>query len=99
METQLDYSQKKLAVEIKVKSYYNELETLRKQIEVQEKLFKTYDDLIKAEEVKLKQGEGALFLINQRQSKWIESYEKLIDLKAKFYKTVYALQWSAGVLN
>jgi hypothetical protein len=55
--------------------------------------------LVKAEESKFEQGESSLFLINSRETKAMESAEKLIDLKAYLFKSVYGLQASAGVLN
>jgi hypothetical protein len=40
-----------------------------------------------------------MFLINARETKALEAQEKLIELKTKYYKTIYALQWTAGLLN
>ena len=51
------------------------------------------------EEVRFKNGESSLFLINSRENKALESLEKLIENKVKLYKTIFALQWSAGLLN
>lgn len=51
---------------------------------------------MKAEEVKLQNGESSLFLINSRENKALEAFEKLIELKTKFLKTKFALHWSAG---
>ena len=42
---------------------------------------------------------NSLFLINSRENKALEALEKLIELKTKFAKTVYALQGSAGLLG
>jgi hypothetical protein len=40
----------------------------------------------------------SLFLIKSGENKALEALEKLIELKTKFAKTVYALQGSAGLL-
>jgi len=44
-------------------------------------------------------GNLPFFLINSRENKALEALEKLIELKTKFAKTVYALQGSAGLLG
>ena len=98
-ETQLDQNQKRLQIEVKVKSYFNELENLKKQIELQTKNYANYEQLVNAEEIRFANGESSLFVINSRQNKALEALEKLIEIKTKYYKTVAALQWSAGLLN
>lgn len=97
--TALDRLQKSNAIEIKVKSYFNQFLMLQKQIELQSLNYKNYQLLVRAEEVRFKNGESSLFLINSRENKALESLEKLIENKVKLYKTIFALQWSAGLLN
>jgi outer membrane protein TolC len=97
-EESLNQSQKKQQIEVKIGRYFNQFESLRKQIEVQEKASANYNALVKAEESRFAQGESSLFLINSRESKAMEAAEKLTDLKAYLFKTIYALQASAGVL-
>ena len=65
---------------------------------MQEKASANYNALVKAEESRFAQGESSLFLINSRESKAMEAAEKLTELKAYLFKTVYALQARAGVL-
>lgn len=97
-ETQLQQSQKQLQVENKVKSYYNELVTLKSQIILQEKAYKNYYALQRGEEIRFQAGESSLFLINARENKTLEALQKLQELKAKFFKTENMLQWAAGNL-
>lgn len=98
-ETQLDLVQKRLGVQLKVKKYYNEFSNLKEQIALQTKSLSNYQQLVKAEEVRFQNGESSLFLINSRESKALEATQKLIELKTKYYKSIYALQWSAGLLQ
>ncbi|MHA8068943.1 TolC family protein [Aquirufa ecclesiirivi] len=91
-------SQKKQQIQIKINSYFNQFQNLKKQIQTQEKAVISYVSLTKAEESKFSQGESSLFLINSREIKALEAAEKLLDLKAYLFKTVYALQASAGLL-
>mgnify|MGYP000917338184 CR=1 FL=1 len=99
METKLQQAQKQRDLEIKVKQYYNEFVTIKQQIELQNLNYKNYQQLVKAEEVRFSNGESSLFLINSRENKALEARQKLVDLKAKYFKMTYALQWSAGLLN
>jgi outer membrane protein TolC len=97
-ETQLQQSQKQLQVANKVKSYYNELMTIKSQIILQEKAYKNYFTLQRGEEIRFQSGESSLFLINARENKTLEALQKLQELKAKFFKTENTLQWAAGNL-
>lgn len=97
--TQLDQNQKRLAVGLKVKNYYNDFVNLRKQITLQSGNYDNYRKLVVAEETRFQNGESSLFLINSRENKALEALEKLIELKTKYFKTLYALQWSAGLLG
>lgn len=98
-ETKLSQSQKQLSVQLKVKKYYNDFINLIAQIDLQSNAYSNYTQLVSAEETKLFNGESSLFLVNSRENKALDALEKLIDLKTKYFKTVYALQWSAGLLN
>ncbi len=97
-QTRLQQSQKQLQVENKIKSYYNELVTLKSQIVLQEKAYKNYYALQRGEETRFQAGESSLFLINVRENKTLEALQKLQELKAKFFKTENMLQWAAGNL-
>lgn len=97
-ETQLKQSQKQLEVETKVKSYYNELTTLKSQVALQENALKNYLTLQRGEEIRFQAGESSLFLINARENKTLEALQKLQELRAKYYKTENALRWAAGLL-
>jgi hypothetical protein len=37
--------------------------------------------------------------VNSRESKVLEAAQKLAEIKTKYYKTVYSLQWAAGLLG
>ena len=98
-ETQLQQSQKQRQVENKVRSYYNELVTLKLQIALQEKAYNNFMILQRGEEIRFQAGESSLFLINARENKTLEALQKLQELKAHYFKTEIALQWAAGLLG
>jgi len=91
--------QKQWSIEQKIKQYYNEWQMLKKMITIQSENTLNYALLVQAEEKRLSLGESSIFFVNQRESKWIENQEKLIDLKCKFFKTSYAIQWAVGVMK
>jgi outer membrane protein TolC len=98
-ETKLDQNQKQLSIQLKIKDYYNTFVTLKKQVALQSNNYANYQRLVTAEETRFFNGESSLFLINSRETKALEALEKLIELKTKYFKTIYALQWSAGLLQ
>jgi outer membrane protein TolC len=98
-ETQILQSQKSLNIELKVKNYYNEFITLKNQVQLNRGMLTNFEKLLKAEETLCRNGESSLFLIISRENKVLETERKLIELKAKYYKTIYALQWSTGLLK
>jgi len=98
-ETQLQQNQKQWQVENKVKSFFNELVTLKSQVTLQEKAYNNFMILQRGEETRFQAGESSLFLINARENKTLEALQKLQELKAKYYKTENALQWAAGMLS
>ena len=97
-DTRIDQTQKVVFNSIKIKSYYNEYETLKNQILLQDQIYTNYRRLVEAEEKRFENGESSLFLINSRENKALESQEKLIELKTKYYKSIFALQWISGKL-
>ena len=97
-ETQLQQNQKQWQIENKVKSYYNELITLKSQVALQEKAYNNFMLLQRGEEIRFQAGESSLFLINARENKTLEALQKLQELKTKYFKTENTLQWAAGLL-
>lgn len=98
-QSNIDYELKQKLVEIKIRNYFNDYINIKKMVELQSLNFNNYIKLVQAEDSRFKNGESSLFLINSRENKALEAQEKLIDLKTKFYKTLYNIQWSAGLLR
>jgi len=99
METRLDQAQKQLDLQLKIRQYHNEYAILKEQIGLQMLNYANYQKLLEAEQTRLNNGESSLFLVNSRENKVLEAQQKLIELKTKFFKTAYAVQWTAGLLN
>ena len=98
-ETNFDIALKRMEVENKIRSYYNEFETLKQQMVLYEATFKNYQLLLKGEEARFKSGESTLFLLNSRESKVLETSQKLNELVAKLQKAQVSIQWAVGTLG
>lgn len=97
--TTLDQDLTRLAIENKVKQYYNELVNLLQQLRLQEQSLQAYQRVFEVELLKFEIGESSLFLINNRENKVLEARQKVAETRAKFFKSLYAVQWAAGILR
>ena len=97
-ETQWDQELKSLRIVNKIKTAFNEMETLRSQLHLQETAFRNFNRLLKAEETRLLAGESSLFLVNARENKALEARQKWQQLRIKFLKSLVSVQWAAGQL-
>lgn len=98
-ETRLLQNMKAVEIQVKIKSYFNEWVNIKNQVALQSRNFEYCTQLLQAEETRFFNGESSLFLINSRENKALEALEKLVDLKTKYFKTLYSLQWSTGLLQ
>ncbi len=98
-ETNYELSAKKWEVENKVKNYFTETALLQQQIRLSQKAYNGFNTLLRAENLRFLNGESSLFLINTRENKVIEMAEKLINLRMKYLKANYAIEWAAGILR
>lgn len=94
--TTLEQDLKRLQIENKVRASFFEVENLRKQISVQEKALRSYQALLRGEELRFKIGESSLFLVNAREIRVWESAQKLEEVKAKYLIAYQRLYWSAA---
>ncbi len=88
--------QVKLEIENKIKKYYAELIALKNQEGVTNNSVENARKLLDAEMQRFEIGESSLFLVNNREIKYIELLLKSYELKSKFYKTLVALNWAKG---
>lgn len=99
LDTEYGLQNKRLLIQNKIKMYRNEALTLLQQIQLQQNALLNYQTLQRGEETRFFNGESSLFLVNSRETKKLEAQQKLIEVKAKFLKTLAGLQWATGVLN
>jgi outer membrane protein TolC len=98
-ETNLDVVQARLAIDNKVKYYFNELATLQLQVRIAEDNLQNYQRLFRGEDTRFRVGESSLFILNTRENKVLESMQKLAELKTKFFKSYRSVTWASGQLR
>lgn len=98
-ETNLDVIQTRLAIDNKVKYYFNELATLQLQVRIAEDNLQNYQRLFRGEDTRFRVGESSLFILNTRENKVLESMQKLAELKTKFFKSYRSVTWASGQLR
>jgi outer membrane protein TolC len=98
-ETSLDVKMKRWEIENKIRNYYTEYTLLQNQLNIAQNAYDNYNLLLRNELLRFDNGESSLFLINTRENKVLEMMQKLIELRVKYFKARYAIEWSAGVLR
>ena len=97
--TTIEQDATRLSIDNKVKAYYTQLIQYQQQIGIAEQSLAAYQKVFDVEKMRFDIGESSLFLLNSRENKVLEAQQKLSELRAKFYKSLYGVQWAAGVLR
>ncbi|WP_345169107.1 TolC family protein [Nibribacter koreensis] len=82
-----------------VQASYNERKQLEEQIQLQEQIIRNSELLQRGEQERFENGESSLFLVNTREANLLSQQIKLYELKTKYAKAKYYLQWAAGDLG
>lgn len=104
-ESKLKIQSSKLQFDIESREIETKLRTnvakaigLQEQVSLYEKTYANYQALLNGENLRFNIGESSLFLLNSRENKVLETGQNLIELKLKYYKSLSAIDWSAGRL-
>lgn len=92
----LKYDLKVYQQQNKVKGYLNQSQVLQQQIDLYTSAVQNYRTLLDGEIALFRNGESSLFVINSRQSKWIDARQKLLDIQVKYLKAHASLRWALG---
>jgi outer membrane protein TolC len=92
----LEIGQTRLEIENKIKTYYAALNAFRNQYKINLKSIDNTKRLLDVELERFEIGESSLFLVNNREIRYIEVVLKGYELKTKFLKTLIALNWAKG---
>ncbi|MCA0366183.1 MAG: TolC family protein [Bacteroidetes bacterium] len=93
------FDQKKWEINTKVSAYDLERTRLTQQIKLLENLIENNEKLLENEDLKFKQGESSLFLINSRENKILETIQKKFETQVKYNKTLVKQLWAGGILT
>mgnify|MGYP006293899591 FL=1 len=98
--------EKELDLDLKTRQIQNKVEALQAELSINlqrvvdaQAIVNNYRRLLAAENIRFRNGESSLFLVNRRELKYLESREKLIELEAKINVLEAKLQQAAGVLH
>jgi outer membrane protein TolC len=97
-ETELDATTKKAGIEFKANVALNEWNTTHEQIALYSQTVKDYFGLLTGERKMFEAGESSLFMVNSRETGYIQAQLKLIELMTKNQKAELATSYALGLL-
>jgi outer membrane protein TolC len=98
-ETRFKREQKRWELNNKVQSYFAEVQLFAAQTKLLEQMVENYSTLLQAEQQKFSIGESSIFLLNAREMKLLDSREKLLSTKIKYFKAKTGLNWVLAQLG
>lgn len=96
---QLELSNKQNEIDLKVNVLKQALLLVKTQIVASEKNVSYSKQLLEAEKLKFENGESSLFLLNTRETKWLESELKLAEYRTKYMKLSFEMIYLKGSMN
>lgn len=94
----LDYQKKEREISVKYQEYKNDLENYIHQDVLAEENVRLAEQLLRGENIRFKNGESSVFLLNTRQVKLLETKEKLAEIQAKGQKSLFKIRWVQNTL-
>jgi outer membrane protein TolC len=92
---ELDFARRHVVAE--VQAAYNEMQAFDALIRTQRQTVANSLALLEAERVRFAAGESSLFLINARERNLITAQMKLVELEAKYFKSLAQFYWASGL--
>jgi outer membrane protein TolC len=86
-------------ISLKLKTLKQVISMTARQVMAAQKNVAFSKQLLQAEKLKFENGESSLFLLNTRETKWLESELKLAEYRAKFIKLYFELIFTKGDVN
>lgn len=95
---QARYEQQRLRREIynQVRASYNETELLAAQLQIQTGQVRSAEVLLEGEQSRFNEGEGSLFLLNNRENVLINGKIRQAECRSKLEKALATVRWAAG---
>lgn len=95
-DTEYSQEQKLFSLQNKVRQYYNSQLMLQNQVGLFGSAVQNYQRLLAGEQQKFRIGESSLFLVNSRETKFLDAQLKLIELRGKYWKAWTGFYWGLG---
>ena len=86
-QVDLQFQEKSLEINNKVRALHTEMLTLLDQIEIFRRAVNNYQSLLNGEKTKFLGGESSLFIVNSRENSLVNAEIKLVELISKFMQT------------
>ncbi len=80
----------------KLRSSFNELLALQQQTKLYLRSVDGFKALLDGEQKRFENGESSLFLVNARETRYIDARIKTAELLTKYYKAEAGYKWAAG---
>ncbi len=98
-DAELELVAKQAAINYKAVAALNNLETTTEQITLYARTVKDYEQLLNGEKRMFNAGESSLFMVNSRESGYIKTQLKYIELLTKNHKASLELNYAIGLLT
>lgn len=96
---ELELNNKKNELDLKLEVIQRNLNLLTEQLANADQNARLNKQLLAAEKLKFDSGESSLFLLNTRESRWMDAELKLAEYRVKFIKGVFELVYVRGDLG
>lgn len=98
-DAELDYAHMEQQLLFKANAAFNRWATTLDQIELYERTVSDYERLLEGERQMFEAGESSLFMVNSRESNFINARIQLIDLQTQNQKAGLEARFALGTLN
>ena len=98
-QQQMDLAVKRQDIWLKARKAINEWDLVAQQLDLFEGTARDYASLLAGEQELFKQGESSLFLVNRRETSYVNAQVKLLELKAKNRKAELKSRFALATLD
>ena len=98
-DNQLKTEYKTLELRNKINAAYNDYITSKEQLLLNEAMLTNYKTLFDAETIKFLLGESTVFMVNSRETKYLESLIKVEEVKTKVVKSLFYIYWTSSTMR
>jgi outer membrane protein TolC len=98
-DSELALENKRANIGFKINASLNEWSTTKNQVDLYTRTVRDFSGLLDGERTLFELGESSIFLVNARETGYINAQIKLIELVAKNRKAILETNYALGILN